>query len=643
MNAIRAYGSERCASTGVSRRKLECPVKPRDVTRHRSYKSPVVHQYRYLGHKNRLACWSVAGNTSTVQTGDRTQRYSLHARYGNRCSPWLSSTWNLSNGARGVVGGYAAGRRGRKTWTRTKDNGAGGQNGSHEEVDAIRASGRSSDANGDDGINMTMPSLQPLLRQLREAVLSSLDVSDAQMSGDWSDSGDPIGYGGTSSSSNSLVSWDTNVSGLSSSNNAVGKAMFEVLRIDEAGRSRISHVRRRDLIRQYNLPPRDLRTVDGSITNSTKTSPGINCKDDCILINIGGVRALLTAEKVLLFEPYSQSSKKFVEILCTKLRTDAERKEKFSQKQRSGLTVDEERDQLINGSSNHSASDYGGSAEYSGLFPFELEVVEAALNVATLKLEAELVGATHRVGMVLQKLPRDITPANLEELRRVKDVLVALEAKADAFEEVLEGLLEDDEKIAELNLSTRPIREEKRKQRELNKRQREARMDNQDSGKFEGSDFYATAIGDSSMAGVSMDQNSFVSQEQAIQEEMKENEDEERELEETEDVLEYYAQRAQMTRSEADRLLQGARDLEESINVSLSLRRYDVNRIELLLSIASFAAAVGACVSGIFGMNLRSTMENSVVGFWGTTAAIIIGCVWIFVVIYRYTKRKRIL
>lgn len=474
--------------------------------------------------------------------------------------------------------------------------------------------------------------LQPLLRQLREAVLSSLDVSEAEMSGDWSDSTAtdslPIQSNGTS-----LASWEHSVSSA-----GVGKASFEVLRIDNAGRSRISHVRRRDLIRQYKLPPRDLRTMDGSITSSTKTSLGINCKDECILINIGGVRAFLTVDKVLLFEPYSQSSKKFVEILCTKLRNDRE-------KGLLGGTVDEERDRLIHGTEHFSSvSDYGSASENSGgyAFPFELEVVEAALNVATLKLEAELVAATHRVGLVLQKLPRYITPANLEELRRVKDVLVALEAKSEAFEELLEGLLEDDEKIAELNLSTRPIREEKRKQRELNKRQREARLD-QDGGrdlKFEGSEFYSvnTPLGD-----ISMDQNTIVSQEQAIEEEMQENEDEERELEETEDVLEYYAQRAQMTRSEADRLLQGARDLEESINVSLSLRRYDVNRIELMLSIASFAAAVGACVSGIFGMNLRSTLENSIVGFWGTTAAIVFGCVWIFLVIYRYTKRKRIL
>jgi Mg2+ and Co2+ transporter CorA len=519
-----------------------------------------------------------------------------------------------------------------------------------------------------DEMKRSSGAMQPLLRQLREAVLSSLDVPDAQMSGDWSDVADAALDGGSSSGPGphqtkviTTSLWDT-LNSQANPSASSGKATFEVLRIDEKGNTRISHVRRRDLIRQYKLPPRDLRTMDGSIASSTKSNIGINCKDDCILINIGGVRAFLTVDRVLLFEPYSKASKKFVEILCTKLNFSNSSGERGGG--RIGIpasTIDEERDRLMlagqDGAYYSSVEGSGDSQYLQYSFPFELEVVEAALNVATLKLEAELVAASHRVGMVLQKLPRYITPANLEELRRVKDVLVALEAKADALEEVIEGLLEDDEKIAELNLSTRPIREEKRKQRELNKRQREARMEggearagNTGDGKFEGSEYYPLSSVDRQDLSLEeksqrdrMDAQFLATQELDIEQEMQENEDEERELEETEDVLEYYAQRAQMTSSEADRLLQGARDLEESINVSLSLRRYDVNRIELMLSIASFAAAVGACISGIFGMNLRSTLENSVIGFWGTAGMILVGCTWIFWIIYRYTKRKRIL
>lgn len=39
--------------------------------------------------------------------------------------------------------------------------------------------------------------------------------------------------------------------------------------------------------------------------------------------------------------------------------------------------------------------------------------------------------ATRRMADVLDKLPKEITPVNLEELRRVKQALVELESKAD--------------------------------------------------------------------------------------------------------------------------------------------------------------------------------------------------------------------
>jgi hypothetical protein len=43
-----------------------------------------------------------------------------------------------------------------------------------------------------------------------------------------------------------------------------------------------------------------------------------------------------------------------------------------------------------------------------------------------------------------------------------------------------------------------------------------------------------------------------------------------------EDMLEYYMQRAATLQSESERLLAGARDLEESVGVSLSARRFEV-------------------------------------------------------------------
>lgn len=47
------------------------------------------------------------------------------------------------------------------------------------------------------------------------------------------------------------------------------------------------------------------------------------------------------------------------------------------------------------------------------------------------RLDAELLAVTKRVTNVLQMLPKNITPVNLEELRRVKQQLVELESRAE--------------------------------------------------------------------------------------------------------------------------------------------------------------------------------------------------------------------
>lgn len=47
------------------------------------------------------------------------------------------------------------------------------------------------------------------------------------------------------------------------------------------------------------------------------------------------------------------------------------------------------------------------------------------------KLDDHLMTVTKRVQTVLRALPKDVTPVNLEELRRVKQLLVELESKAD--------------------------------------------------------------------------------------------------------------------------------------------------------------------------------------------------------------------
>lgn len=50
-------------------------------------------------------------------------------------------------------------------------------------------------------------------------------------------------------------------------------------------------IKRRDLLREHRLQPRDLRRIDPMI-DFTKTSPSITIKEDVLLLNLGGVRCV---------------------------------------------------------------------------------------------------------------------------------------------------------------------------------------------------------------------------------------------------------------------------------------------------------------------------------------------------------------
>ncbi|GAX82223.1 hypothetical protein CEUSTIGMA_g9651.t1 [Chlamydomonas eustigma] len=579
------------------------------------------------------------------------------------------------------------------------------------------------------------------------------------------------------------------------------KTTFEVLRLEASGRSRQVYARRRDLLKEHRLQPRDLRRIDLSV-DVNKAPPSITVKDNVILLCLGGVRLIVTGDKALLFEPQSPEAKKFLEVMQQHMQA---RQHSSNYMTSEGFQPGASHTEYM----NRYYKNYQQKSDEQAMTPppFELEVVEAALMVATSRLEGQMAAVTSRVQTLLSKLPGDISPVNLEELRRVKGALVEVEQKADTLKNMLEELMDDEDELREMNLSSRPRREERRRQRERERLERELERAREikeeieerlEDGDEEGGGMKGVSGGSSphlgpggiplppspsstaysrsrsahstgypringsvprdspysalqyeldqngrripwspsagasssfqvNQAGTSLDGSMTIippglSQEQRrkrvqdlrakfdrarllelrskfnwgdrrddkdekdssreqrrsrssssidrddvvgvereewisrlegsvdnIQEaqealeEMVEAEEEDQEVEEVEDLLEYYLQRASATQDEAERLLAGARDLEESIGVSLSARRFEVNRLELTLSIGSFAATIGAMVAGIFGMNMRSKLETSVASFWGIGLAIVLGCLGIFMAILKYTQRRRIL
>ncbi|TKY48598.1 Magnesium transporter MRS2-11 [Spatholobus suberectus] len=225
--------------------------------------------------------------------------------------------------------------------------------------------------------------------------------------------------------------------------------------------------------------------------------------------------------------------------------------------------------------------------------PFELEVVEAALLSRIQRLEQRLMNLEPRVQALLEALPNRLTGDILEQLRISKQTLVELGSKAGALRQMLLDLLEDPHEIRRICIMGRNCT--------LNK-------------------------GNNDMeCSVPLDKQ------------IAEEEEEEIEM-----LLENYLQRCESCHGQAERLLDSAREMEDSIAVSLSSRRLEVSRVELLLQVGTFCLAIGALVAGIFGMNLKSYLEEHVFAFWLTTAGIIVGGIIAFFLMYSYLRVRKI-
>ncbi|MED6132917.1 hypothetical protein PIB30_023322 [Stylosanthes scabra] len=197
------------------------------------------------------------------------------------------------------------------------------------------------------------------------------------------------------------------------------------------------------------------------------------------------------------------------------------------------------------------------------------------------------------VQALLEALPNRLTGDILEQLRISKQTLVELGSRAGALRQMLLDLLEDPHEIRRICIMGRNCTLTKG--------------------------------------------NNLVECSLPLEKQIAEEEEEEIEM-----LLENYLQRCESCHGQAERLLDSAREMEDSIAVSLSSRRLEVSRVELLLQVGTFCVAVGALVAGIFGMNLKSYLEEHVFAFWLTTAGIIVGAVVAFFLMYYYLKARKI-
>lgn len=220
------------------------------------------------------------------------------------------------------------------------------------------------------------------------------------------------------------------------------EAVVQCVRIHPDGRVATVYLKRRDLLRLFALDPRDLRRIDPNL-QYTRSSPTLYVRDNLILAQLAGARLIITASTSLLLDPHCPAARKLLGELIPKLQVIAGNRllqgamRENPARERSSSTRSHTSSHRHSHSHGHGHGSHGGHSPSSHGdvpdMPFELDVVEATLHISISKLDAELVRAQALVQSCLQRLPRDITPQNLDELRKAKSALVELESKSDAY------------------------------------------------------------------------------------------------------------------------------------------------------------------------------------------------------------------
>mmetsp|Transcript_12189 Transcript_12189/g.15849 ORF Transcript_12189/g.15849 Transcript_12189/m.15849 type:complete len:453 (+) Transcript_12189:89-1447(+) len=110
--------------------------------------------------------------------------------------------------------------------------------------------------------------------------------------------------------------------------------------------------------------------------------------------------------------------------------------------------------------------------------------------------------------------------------------------------------------------------------------------------------------------------------------------------EEIELLLENYVQSVDGTYSQAQLLSHEIDSAMDLLYVRLDTARNQLLRVDLMVSSITSVAAVGALVAAIFGMNLRSGVEDTPEWFWTVAGILIFGCAFSVALMFLYIKYK---
>lgn len=165
----------------------------------------------------------------------------------------------------------------------------------------------------------------------------------------------------------------------------------------------------RDYLRN-SLQARDIRQVDPAFA----AKPALWVRHSAIVVSLEGLRSIILPNKMFLFDPSSEKTKKLAFIAKQSIMARPE-----------GETPQ----------------------------PFEFRALEGILIFLVMGLEVDFGKLKPDIDEYLHQMPNELTTKMLEELRRQKQQLNQFHSRANIVRTVLENLLDDDEEMANMYLT----------------------------------------------------------------------------------------------------------------------------------------------------------------------------------------------
>ncbi|CAK0788018.1 hypothetical protein CVIRNUC_011240 [Coccomyxa viridis] len=352
------------------------------------------------------------------------------------------------------------------------------------------------------------------------------------------------------------------------------------VRFASDGETTIMQADKHAITQQLGVQLRDLRLLDPQLHNSYPSA--LLCRDKALVVNLEHIKCIITKDEVLILNADEENVVAFIEELQRRLTPANGKPLRLPGSKSSPNFVHVENNG--DGAHPHEAMEDLRAEPRS---PFELRALEVALDVVSSQLERLAVELETAAHPALDELTATVSTSNLERVRRIKNRLVRLTTRVQTLREMLEKLMDDDSDMHAMHLTARAYDQLERQR-------------TQQTG-------FDSALVREQMMGGGVPLSPKNLDEQA--------ERDEEEIAEVEMILETYFMSVDNTFNKLQTLCEYIDDTEDYINIELDNHRNQLIRLELILTAATLCIAIVGVISGLFGMNLHNTHEDSYLTF----------------------------